>query len=563
MSITNEKLQTIKDNVSKVYRSGQMDVIKNANSLKGFESSKAILLDDISPVEHEMEVRVHGKNLFDVSQVESTTGLTNNGNGTLTVTEYAIGSTLLKTICPALKVGETYILTFTTTGVALIYLNSANIPWYPGKSLTITEAMLNSRVLFYCKRVDGVNAEAVISDIQIELGTTATDYEPYNNDIQNVHSKNLIPFPYTGLQNVGVTEETNGVNFTLNEDGSVLIDGTASTGTVKYIYQNTKDLLGLKSGDVITGSKYVSDSSQLSNFNLIFNYYDSTTKMKDGMTLGSITNKTITITDDYIGWGIYIYIPSGNTISNLLVKPQLELGSTATYYEKYHEPYPLVVSRYGKNLFSLANRTWANFGANDPTAVRNISKDNFYFKIAANNYAVNSTTNYEIIDGNSIKITTTNAYGLGVPFHLIAGQQYTISCIKSDDIKCRINIGYYDIEGIYLSGKYDVSTFTMPENAYWVILCFVGFISSGTAEELTFTNIQLELGSTATDYEPYKECAEYTPTTDGVISGVKNLYPNTTLISNGDRVYIDCNYYKDVDKAYNKLSAEIALSGGE
>ena len=64
MSITNEKLQTIKDNVSKVYRSGQMDVIKNANSLKGFESSKAILLDDVSPVEHTMGVKVHGKNLL-------------------------------------------------------------------------------------------------------------------------------------------------------------------------------------------------------------------------------------------------------------------------------------------------------------------------------------------------------------------------------------------------------------------------------------------------------------------------------------------------------------------
>lgn len=64
MSITNEKLQTIKDNVYKVYHSGQMDVIQNATSLKGFESSKAMLLDDVSPVKHEMGVKVHGKNLF-------------------------------------------------------------------------------------------------------------------------------------------------------------------------------------------------------------------------------------------------------------------------------------------------------------------------------------------------------------------------------------------------------------------------------------------------------------------------------------------------------------------
>ena len=69
MSITNEKLQTIKDNVFKVYCSGQMDVIKNANSLKGFESNKAILLDDVSPVTHEMGVKVRSKNIFNYDGV--------------------------------------------------------------------------------------------------------------------------------------------------------------------------------------------------------------------------------------------------------------------------------------------------------------------------------------------------------------------------------------------------------------------------------------------------------------------------------------------------------------
>ena len=90
MSITNEKLQTIKDNVSKVYRSGQMDVIKNANSLKGFESNKVILLDDVSPVTHEMGARVRGKNLIPYPYTSTTSIISGvtfvvNSEGSITV----------------------------------------------------------------------------------------------------------------------------------------------------------------------------------------------------------------------------------------------------------------------------------------------------------------------------------------------------------------------------------------------------------------------------------------------------------------------------------------------
>lgn len=168
-----------------------------ANALKGSKSGSAILIDDVSPVSHNMGVKISsntvtdltavkvsrcGKNLFDVSQVETITydeQLTNNKDGTLTVNTYGAGITLLKSICPALKVGDTCTFTFTTTGAQIIYLSGANIIWNNGKSLTITEDMLNSQVLFYCKKVDGVEYETVISDIQIELGSTATDYEPY------------------------------------------------------------------------------------------------------------------------------------------------------------------------------------------------------------------------------------------------------------------------------------------------------------------------------------------------------------------------------------------------
>lgn len=200
------------------------------------------------------------------------------------------------------------------------------------------------------------------------------------------------------------------------------------------------------------------------------------------------------------------------------------------------EPKSVVQLEYPepKNLFSLANRAWANFGASPNTTVRNINKDNFYFQVSSNNYVNNSKTGYEIVNGNTIKITGVHhAYGLGVPFHLIAGQQYTISCIR-DNEKSRIRVSYYDVNGNYLSEFIDLpGSFTVPENAYWTMILFIAYNPVGASSgELTFSNIQLELGTTATPYEPYPA-----PKTLNAKLGSKNLIPypyaETTKTING------------------------------
>lgn len=283
--------------------------------------------------------------------------------------------------------------------------------------------------------------------------------------------------------------------------------------------------------------------------------------LKDGLFQSYTTAQSFTVPNN-CNQAILLIRPSAANTECSFSNIQLELGTTATAYTPYISDLTAVkVNRCGKNLFSLANRTWANFGAFANTTVRNINKDNFYFRISANNYVNNNTTGFEIINGNSIKITTPNAYGLGVPLNLIAGQSYIISCIKSDNKKCQINVGYYDIEGNWLSSDSNISTFTIPENAYWSMLCFVA-ANIQEAEELTFTNIQLELGTTKTDYEPYKECAEYTPTADGTVEGVTSLYPNTTLMTDTEGVIIDCEYNRDINKAFAELQQAIISLGG-
>lgn len=148
--------------------------------------------------------------------------------------------------------------------------------------------------------------------------------------------KNLIPFPYQQLT-LG-TSTYNGVDFTVYEDGSILINGTATKSTTKYLYNNVTDLLGLKSGVTISGSKNASDDTQQGNVYFLCNYYNSTGTMTQGLVASTTPSGTKTITDEWKGLGIYINVPNGKTVNNLLIKPQLEIGATATEYELYITP---------------------------------------------------------------------------------------------------------------------------------------------------------------------------------------------------------------------------------
>lgn len=173
-----------------------------ANTLKGSASGESVVIDDISPIEHKTRVCVHGKNLFDISKIDTVANITNNKDGTITVTTTANSSGVstgktLKQLAPQLKVGKTYVLSAESTGATkIIYVNSS---WAFGKSITMTEQMLNSQVIFYAS---GVNTTAIVSNIQIEDGETVTEYTPYID-----------------VSTVTVTEETTGTICTLDADG--------------------------------------------------------------------------------------------------------------------------------------------------------------------------------------------------------------------------------------------------------------------------------------------------------------------------------------------------------
>ncbi len=129
-----------------------------------------------------------GKNHFDISKVIGPSGanyVVNNGDGTLTINRdsTAYGAPFkLRDYAPGLVAGQTYTLSANSTGSRkYIYLQgNYNKQWIFGTPLLVNEAMLADSVLWYSE-VGGL--PAVISDIQIELGTVKTEFEPYKGDV--------------------------------------------------------------------------------------------------------------------------------------------------------------------------------------------------------------------------------------------------------------------------------------------------------------------------------------------------------------------------------------------
>lgn len=131
------------------------------------------------------------KNLFNADLIQ------NNANITKTITEdgkiifdvkggASSRSTGVKckALCPDLKVGDVATLSAKSvesgeTDKFPITRMSFGTIWNFGKTKTITQTMLDATVYFYASSSTSNTDLHTAWDIQIELGTEATEYEPY------------------------------------------------------------------------------------------------------------------------------------------------------------------------------------------------------------------------------------------------------------------------------------------------------------------------------------------------------------------------------------------------
>ena len=157
--------------------------------------------------------------------------------------------------------------------------------------------------------------------VRIE-GTSPIEHEvSVNVDIGSAtvtkYGKNLLPYPYASE-----SQTINGVTFTVNDDGSITVNGTTTAKFTNFYLTKAAGSIPLKAGVTYAVSRP-------SDVNIaLFALCD-----------GTYNQGKFTWDSANTSFQVFLHIPSADkTFNNLVIYPQIEVGETSGDYEQYVEP---------------------------------------------------------------------------------------------------------------------------------------------------------------------------------------------------------------------------------
>ena len=291
---------------------------------------------------------VTGKNLIPYPYAETTKTVngvtfTDNGDGTITANGTATQSAYFvfrRDLKNIIDISKKYILSGSSDISVYIALYQDDIWKREFHSRNGNPIILDfpsytdieyNRILVTTYVPSGKTVNNAIVKPMLELGEVATEYEPYTESYVGDKTKNLIPYPYAIT-----TQTTNGVTFTDNGDGTITVNGTATSNTYFILNDKLKNIIDISKKYILSGSSDISVYIAL--------YQDDIWKREFHSRNGNpIILDFPSYTDiEYNRILVTTYVPSGKTVNNAIVKPMLELGEVATYYEPYGYKIPLV-----------------------------------------------------------------------------------------------------------------------------------------------------------------------------------------------------------------------------
>lgn len=195
-----------------------------------------------------------------------------------------------------------------------------------------------------------------VSDLAIkpilEMGIIAHAYEPISESNVNLkkeidktstlQGQNLIPYPYDGTEG-----NTNGITWTVNDDGSVTANGTASKeAAYSLIYPyNLSTMKSLQLGNTYIISDGLTDEQHTNVGYMQLVRYDKNnpTNWKYGVSSMKGTEIYTANDENTLQYGIRLIIRNGATANNITFKPMLEVGTMS------HEYQPTTISNTSLN----------------------------------------------------------------------------------------------------------------------------------------------------------------------------------------------------------------------
>lgn len=395
------------------------------------------------------------------------------------------------------------------------WLNHPTVPGLCNKSATLTTGsdgklwiLFNQSVYNYWQK--NLNP---FGYIQLELGSTATEYVPHELTSYKSIMKVSDVCQLLDKSKFYKTSVNYGVTWTNNGDGTITANGTATNiATYTLLVPNPR---------VIPGHKYLFISSitpQQANVATVIT------------NIGSESGNGFIFTTDLTHINIYFYVLTNVTVSNVVFKPQLfdltemfgagnEPKTVAEFKAKFpNDYYPYSPSCFvtsfdermpckTKNLFSSSTEVGTlEGGFGGPTVARNFEENKWYQGFATNGYYGPRNVRDFDIHPNSLYVYSNGAgYGMSRAIKCEPNTNYFISCSYShiSGGHGNVYVGYYDEGGNFISNlNMDIVykiTITTPSNCKWLI---INFTTQGVGK-VYFSDIQLVKGTTATDYVPY------------------------------------------------------------
>ena len=202
-----------------------------------------------------------------------------------------------------------------------------------------------------------------VSDLAIkpilEIGTIAHAYEPISESNVNLkkeidktstlQGQNLIPYPYDGTEG-----NTNGITWTVNDDGSVTANGTASKeAPYSLIYPyNLSTMKSLQLGNTYIISDGLTDEQHTNVGYMQLVRYDKNnpTNWKYGVSSMKGTEIYTANDENTLQYGIRLIIRNGATANNITFKPMLEVGTMSHEYQPTTISNPTLKKEIGSAL---------------------------------------------------------------------------------------------------------------------------------------------------------------------------------------------------------------------
>ncbi|MBQ7798755.1 MAG: hypothetical protein IJ371_06510 [Clostridia bacterium] len=338
--------------------------------------------------------------------------------------------------------------------------------------------------------------------------------------VEDIGCKNL-------LENInGVGSVTmNGITFTTNKDKSITINGT-STAQARY-YVKTSDIpLVLDS----TKTYYISGANTTNNINIEWGL-DTGTRYNYGVITGASS----------IG-NVMVFINKGNTIDNVTIYPQVELGNEMTSYTPY------------KKFYYNETESMGNIVVDDITC-KNLFNI-FKFRSAGYSTTIRGVT-FTVQNDGGIKVSGT-ATGGTADFYLIGYWGDTTS------------------KAIQLNGTYSIGSISPSKGSIFLINGSTSIGGSGkpftrnmmvnsimlriyqdvTMDEVIY--IQLEKGETTTPYVPYKEFAYNLPQVLWQNSSPTSTFAGQNITLKGN---IENYSYYEILFKYNRTDSTMFSTG--